>query len=99
MRKKPLLFGRTNFSKRRSTAVALLACEAIDVFQRNLNANFSLLTRLAGARSFAEILELQATHLSNQASALIGQNEELTSLSIRTAFDLLRGRNVSPSDL
>ena len=34
----------------------LLACEAIDVFQRNLNANFSLLTRLAGARSFAEIL-------------------------------------------
>ena len=74
----------------------LLACEALDVFQRNLNANFSLLTRLAGARSFAEILELQATHLSNQASALIGQTEELISLSIRTAFDLLRGSNVEP---
>ena len=74
----------------------LLACEAIDVFQRNLNANFSLLTRLAGARSFTEILELQATHLSNQASALIGQTEELISLSIRTAFDLLRGSNVEP---
>ena len=77
----------------------VLACEAMDVFQRNLNANFSLLTRLAGARSFGEILELQTTHLSNQASALIGQTEELISLSIRTAFDLLRGSNVSPSDL
>ena len=77
----------------------LLACEAIDVFQRNLNANFSLLTRLAGARSFAEILELEATHLSNQASALIGQTEELISLSIRAAFDLFRRSNESPSDL
>ena len=74
----------------------LLACEAIDVFQRNLNANFSLLTRLAGARSFAEILELQAIHQSNQVSALIGQTEELISLSIRTTFDLLRGSNVEP---
>ena len=45
----------------------LLAYETIDVFQRNLNANFSLLTRLAGARSFAEILELQATY-SKQSS-------------------------------
>jgi len=77
----------------------VLACEAMDVFQRNLNANFSLLTRLVGAKSFAEILELQTAHLSNQASALIGQTEELISLSIRTAFDLLRGLNVSPSDL
>jgi hypothetical protein len=74
----------------------LLAYETIDVFQRNLNADFSLLTRLAGARRFAEMLELQATYLSNQVSALIGQTEELISLSIRTAFDLLRGSNVEP---
>lgn len=74
----------------------LLACEAIDVFQRNLNANFSLLTRLTGARSYGELLELQAAHLSNQASALSGQTEELISLSIRTALDLLRGPYVEP---
>jgi hypothetical protein len=94
-----LAFWPHQFLEKAIDCRCLLACEALDVFQRNLNANFSLLTRLAGARSFAEILELQATHLSNQASALIGQTEELISLSIRTAFDLLRGSNVSPSDL
>jgi hypothetical protein len=92
----PLALWPHQFFEKAIDCRRLLACEAIDVFQRNLNANFSLLTRLAGARSFAEILELQATHLSNQASALIGQTEELTSLSIRTAFDLLRGSNVEP---
>ena len=68
----------------------LLTTEVIDIFQRNLNANFSLLTRLAGAKSVGEIIELHATHLSNQTSAMIGQTEELITLSMETALDLLR---------
>ena len=69
----------------------LLNREMIDIFQRNLNASFSLLTRLAGARSFSEIVELQTTHLSNQLAALIGQTDELLTLSVRTTIDVLRG--------
>jgi len=68
----------------------LLNREMIDIFQRNLNASFSLLTRLAGARSFSEIVELQAAHLSNHVAALIGQTEELATLSIKTTMDLFR---------
>ena len=73
----------------------LLAYETIDVFQRNLNANFSLLTRLRQEAS-PRSSNCKLLILSNQVSALIGQTEELISLSIRTAFDLLRGSNVEP---
>jgi hypothetical protein len=69
----------------------LLNWEMIDIFQRNLNASFGLLRRLAGARSFSEIVELQTTHLSNQLAALIGQTDELVTLSVRTTIDVLRG--------
>jgi hypothetical protein len=68
----------------------LLNWEMIDIFQRNLNASFGLLRRLAGARSFSEIVELQAAHLSNHVAALIGQTEELATLSIKTTMDLFR---------
>jgi hypothetical protein len=73
----------------------LFTCETIDIFQRNLNASFSLLARLARAESFSEILALQAGHLTNQRSAFIGQTEELINLSIRTTLDLLRGSSVA----
>ena len=69
----------------------LLNWEMIDIFQRNLNASFGLLRRLAGARSFSEIVELQTTHLSNQLAALIGQTDELLTLSVGTTIDVLRG--------
>jgi hypothetical protein len=69
----------------------LLNREMIDVVQRNLNASFSLLKRLAGARSFGEVIELQAIHLSNQVAALIGQGEELATLSVKTAMEFVRG--------
>ena len=69
----------------------LLNREMIDVFQRNLNASFSLLRKLVGAKSFGEIIELQASHLSNQVSALIGQSEELATLSIKTVTEFVRG--------
>jgi hypothetical protein len=64
--------------------------EMIDVVQRNLNASFSLLKRLAGARNFGEIVELQAAHFSNQLTAAISQSEEFAALSIKTALAFAR---------
>jgi hypothetical protein len=75
----------------------LLNREMLDVVQRNLNASFSLLRKLVGARSFGEVLALQAAHLSHQAAALLGQSEELTALSVKTATEFMRG--AYPRDL
>ena len=72
-------------------STALLNREIIDVMQRNLNANFSLLRKLVGARSFAEVIELQAAHLSNQVTAMMGQGEELATLSAKAATEFIRG--------
>lgn len=69
----------------------VLHCELIDLVQRNLNASFSLLRRLAGARSLGEMVELQAAHFSNQLAASIGQSEELAALTIKTALAFARG--------
>ena len=68
----------------------LLNRELLDVAQRNLNASFSLLRKLLGARSLGEVIELQAFHMSNQVTALISQSEELTVLSVRTATEFMR---------
>ena len=65
--------------------------EMIDLVQRNLNASFSLLRRLAGARNLGEMVELQAAHFSNQLAAAVGQSEELAALSIKTALAFARG--------
>jgi hypothetical protein len=63
----------------------------IDLVQRNLNASFSLLRRLAGARNLGEMVQLQAAHFSNQLTAAVGQSEELAALSIKTALAFARG--------
>jgi len=63
--------------------------EMIDLVQRNLNASFSLLRRLAGARNLGEMVELQAAHFSNQLTAAVGQSEELAALSIKQPWRLL----------
>ena len=68
----------------------LINRELLDVVQRNLNASFSLLKKLLAARSLGEIIELQAAHMSNQVTALIGQSEELTVLSVRAATEFMR---------
>ena len=68
----------------------LLHREFIDLVQRNLNAGFSQLRRLAEAKSLGEIIELQVTHFSNQIAASIGQSEELATLSIQTALNFVR---------
>jgi Phasin protein len=71
----------------------LLNREIIDIFQRNLNASFSLLRRLTTARSLAEIVELQAAHFNHQVAALTGQTQELATLSIRATLDMFRSSN------
>jgi hypothetical protein len=52
----------------------------IEIAQRNINANFSILRRLAGARSFSEILGLQTAFVGSQCRALMGQADELLAL-------------------
>jgi Phasin protein len=74
----------------------LLNREMIDVVQRNLNASFSLLRKVAAARSFGEVIELQASHLSNQVTALIGQREELATLLAKAAMEFMRGAYLGP---
>ena len=69
----------------------LLNREMIDVVQRNLNASFSLLRNVAGARSFGEVIELQASHVSNRITAWVGQSDELASLLAKTAMEFIRG--------
>ena len=69
----------------------LLNREMIDVVQRNLNASFSLLRNVAAARSFGEVIELQASHLSNRITAWIGQRDELATLLAKTAMEFMRG--------
>jgi hypothetical protein len=68
----------------------LMHWEIIDLAQRNLNASFSLLRKLVGARNLGEIVELGAAHFSNQLAASIAQGEELATLSIKTALQFAR---------
>jgi hypothetical protein len=71
----------------------ILHREMIDISQRNLNASFSLLRKLAGARSLIEIVELQAAHASNQVAALMAQTEEVARLSIKATMNIFRSSN------
>jgi hypothetical protein len=74
----------------------LLNCETIDILQRNLNAGFGLLKRLAGAKNFGEVAELQAAYWGNQVAALIGQGEELAALSVKTTMEVVRSSYPQP---
>ena len=72
-------------------ASLLLNREVIDVVQRNLNARFSLLRKVAGARSFGDMIELQSSHLNNRVRALMGQSDEVATLLAKTAIEFMRG--------
>ena len=61
----------------------LLHREMIDIEQRNVNASFGFLRRLAGAKNLGEMLDLQATYWRGQSGALMGQAEELRALRPR----------------
>jgi hypothetical protein len=67
----------------------LLHREMIDVAQRNVNASFGFLRRLAGVKNLGEMLDLQATYWRNQLTAFMGQIEALSALSGKAARDMV----------
>jgi phasin family protein len=66
----------------------VLRREMIYIAQRNVNASFGLVRRLAAAKNLGEILDLQATYWRNQFGALMGQAKELRTLSTKVAVDM-----------
>ena len=69
---------------------AALNRKVIDIAQRNINSGFDLAKSLAGARSLAEIMELQAAYWRKQFDTLGAQAEEVRSLSNQATADALR---------
>ncbi len=66
---------------------AALNRKAIDFTQTNLNTGFDLAKDLAGAKNVAEIMELQASFVRKQFSALATQAEEVRTLTSKIAQD------------
>ena len=69
---------------------ATLNRKVIDIAQRNINSGFDLAKSLAGARSLAEIMELQAAYWRKQFDTLGAQAEEVRSLSNQVTADAAR---------
>ena len=69
---------------------AALNRKVIDIAQRNINSGFDLAKNLAGARSLAEIMELQAAYWRKQFDTLGAQAEEVRSLSNQVTADAVR---------
>jgi hypothetical protein len=67
----------------------LLHREMIDIEQRNINASFGFLRRLAGVKDLGEIVDLQAAYWRNQLVAFTGQIDELSALSRNAARDMV----------
>jgi phasin len=59
----------------------------IDIAQRNLNSAFDLAKSLAGAKTLADIVELQAAYWRKQFETLTAQAEEVRALSTKVTAD------------
>jgi phasin len=59
----------------------------IVIAQRNINSSFDLAKSLAGAKSLAEAMELQAHYWRKQLDTLAAQAEEVRTLSTQVAAD------------
>lgn len=68
-------------------AVAL-NCKAIDITRRNITTGFGLAERLAGAKSLAEAMELQAAYWRKQLGELAAQAGEMRTLSTKVTADV-----------
>jgi hypothetical protein len=60
-----------------------LSHKAIDITRRNLNSGFGFAASLAGAKSLAEVMELQAAYWRKQLSELAAQAGEMRTLSTK----------------
>ena len=70
-----------------SQGAVVLNRKVIDIAQRNINSSFDLAKNLAGAKNFAEAMELQAAYWPKQLGALQAQAEEVRTLSTKVAAD------------
>jgi phasin len=59
----------------------------IDIAQRNLNSGFDLAKKLAGAKNFAEMVELQSAFLRQQFDVFASQANEIRALTTKIAAD------------
>jgi phasin len=59
----------------------------VDIAHRNVDATFDLAETLAGAKSFADMMELQASFWRKQFGVLTAQAEEVRALSTKVAAD------------
>ncbi|MCB1441476.1 MAG: phasin [Methyloceanibacter sp.] len=59
----------------------------IDIAQRNLNSGFDFAKSLAGAKTFAEIMELQSAFIRNQFEVFASQAAEVQELTKKIATD------------
>jgi hypothetical protein len=55
----------------------------VEIAQRNLNSIFDLAKSLAGAKTLADVVELQAAYWQKQLGALTAQAEEVSALSTK----------------
>ena len=73
-----------SFDATNQGAVALNR-KIIDIAQRNINSGFDLARGLAGAKTLAEAMELQADYWRKQLDTLAAQAEEVRALSAQVA--------------
>jgi phasin len=60
----------------------------IDIARRNVESTFDLAKSLAGAKSLADIVELQSAYWRKQLGALTAQAEEVRTLSTKVTADV-----------
>jgi hypothetical protein len=72
----------------------VLNFELIDLARRNTNAAFSLINRVASAKTPAEIFALQVAHSWTQFDRLLWQAEELSALATRVLTDIAQAGGV-----
>jgi phasin len=61
--------------------------KVIDIAQRNINSVLDLAKSLAGAKTLAEVMELQAAYWQKQFGVLADQAEEMRTLSTQVTAD------------
>jgi phasin len=69
-------------------ATAALNRKIIDIAQRNIKSSFDLAESLAGAKTLAEMVELQGAYWRKQFEMLMTQAEEVRTLSINATADV-----------
>jgi len=63
----------------------------VDIARRNVNSGFDLAKSLAGAKSLADMVELQAAYWRKQFDILTAQAEEVRALSTKVTADAGNG--------